>query len=207
MRKFKVALLAMVILAIVAGCGTTMSTLQEQWNKRTPDEQARIIVNGLQEQLDGAFDTGKAFVTANPKYQGKWLKEIVPAFKLANETLADVMNLAKAGQISPDQVYARAIPFINKVANYLVEIGAVKKQTDLFPPIIPYQSAMMDITMILTVISGLLGLAFKLYEYASQIKGDTKIPTWEEIADKNKLLQVKIEKELAQGEKPPAEPV
>lgn len=188
MRKIKVLAVLVILLATMAvGC----VTLQDQWNQRTPDEQARIIANGLQDQLNDAFDIGKVFVTANPKYKEKWLREIVPAFKIANDTLAEVISLAQIGKITPDQVYPRVMPFITKVTNYLISIGAIKAK-----------QAMVDVTMLLTLISGLLGLAFKFYQYAKQIAGDQPIETWEQITDKNRLLAMKIDAEL-EGTQPP----
>jgi len=53
----------------------------------------------------------------------------------------------------------------------------------------------MGIAEILTIINGLLGLTFRLYNSISQIKGDTPIPTWDELVDKNKILQSKIDAE------------
>lgn len=196
-RKILVGLVAMVFLATLIGC----ATIEEQWAKRTPDEQARIITNGIQEQLNDAFDISKAYVVANPKYQEKWIKEIVPAFKIANETTADVLLLAKSGQITPDQVYAKLSPLVNKVMNYLVSIGAVQAAKKL-SMVIPLKTAAMDVAMILLIINSLLALAFKTYTYLKQVSGDQPIPTWDEILEKNRLLQDKIEAEL-QGESPP----
>lgn len=53
----------------------------------------------------------------------------------------------------------------------------------------------MDAIAIVALINSLLAVAYKLYDSASQIQGDTPIPSWEEISDKNKLLQDKIDTE------------
>jgi len=53
----------------------------------------------------------------------------------------------------------------------------------------------MEAAAIIALVNGLLGIAFRLYDAASQIKGDTPIPSWEEISDKNALLQAKIDAE------------
>jgi len=53
----------------------------------------------------------------------------------------------------------------------------------------------MGVAEILIIINGLLGLTFKLYDSISQIKGDIPIPTWDELVDKNKILQAKIDAE------------
>jgi len=193
-RKIFYASLVLMLTFLLVGCGT----LQEQWNKRTPDERARIITNGIQDQLNDSFDVSKAYVTANPKYQEKWIKEIAPAFKIANETTADVLLLAKSGQITPDQVYAKLSPLINKVTNYLVSIGAVQAAKKL-SMVIPLKTAGMDVAMILLIINSLLALAYKTYTYLKQASGDQPIPTWDEILEKNRLLQDKIEAELQGG--------
>jgi len=54
----------------------------------------------------------------------------------------------------------------------------------------------MGAAEILLLVNGLLGIAFRLYESADQIKGNTAIPEWDELVEKNKLLQAKIDAEL-----------
>jgi hypothetical protein len=53
----------------------------------------------------------------------------------------------------------------------------------------------MDVAMIIGLVNGLLGIAFRLYNSVEQVKGNQPIPTWDELVDKNKLLQVKIDAE------------
>jgi hypothetical protein len=53
----------------------------------------------------------------------------------------------------------------------------------------------MGAAEIIAVVTGLLNLAFKLYDSAQQIQGDVPIPTWDDLASKNALLQAKIDAE------------
>jgi hypothetical protein len=53
----------------------------------------------------------------------------------------------------------------------------------------------MDVTMIITLVNSLLGIAFRLYNSIEQVQGNQPIPTWDELVDKNKLLQAKIDAE------------
>lgn len=178
-RQIKLLLVMVVFLSLVACAG-----VQEKWNALTPDEKARVVVNDIQAQLNTLFDTGKAYVMANPKYQDKWKKEIIPAFDLANKTLASANILAKAGKITPDQVYGQVQPVLNSVIALLVSIGAVKPIT-----------AAVDVMIVLALINGLMGLAYNAWSTLNKVKGDEKIPTWEEILEENKKLQDKIDAE------------
>ena len=53
----------------------------------------------------------------------------------------------------------------------------------------------MGVAEIIAIVNALLGLAFKLYDSISKIEGETPIPTWGELTDRNKLLQDKIDAE------------
>ncbi|MCL6577992.1 MAG: hypothetical protein K6T73_01215 [Candidatus Bathyarchaeota archaeon] len=101
--------------------------VQQQWNRLTPDEKARVILNDMQEQLNTLFNQGKLYVQANPKHQQIWKEKIIPAFETSNRALGTAMELARNKQISPQETYNRFQPLINSVVNLLVEIGAVKK--------------------------------------------------------------------------------
>ncbi len=46
----------------------------------------------------------------------------------------------------------------------------------------------------LTIAQALLSLAYNIYERERKVSGG-KIPTWEEISDKNKVVAIKIENE------------
>lgn len=189
MRKFKfLAVLAMVFLMAAACAG-----IQEKWTALSPDEKGRIVLNDLQTQLGTLFDTGKAFVIANPKHQETWKGQIVPAFDAANKALRASIELSKTNLVTPEQAYAQIQPLINSVITLLVSIGAVK----------PIQSQ-MDVSMVLLLINGLLTLVFNFWATARKIFGTEAIPAWEEITDKNKLLQNKIDAEKEQKPETPA---
>jgi len=103
------------------------ATIQDQWNKLTPDEKARIIINDLQTQLSNLWDVGKAYVEANPKYLDEWKNKIVPMFDTANKNIKVAITLSKLNQITPDMVYENIQPAINSIIVMLVQIGAIKK--------------------------------------------------------------------------------
>jgi len=54
----------------------------------------------------------------------------------------------------------------------------------------------MGVAESIAAVSGLLGIAFQIYSSISQVQGTTPIPSWDELVDKNKLLQSKIDAEL-----------
>ncbi len=187
-------IILLLTLFILGGC----ATVQESWNKLTPDQKARVVINDLQSQLDTLFNTGKTYVTSNPQYQDKWKKQIVPAFDVANKGLRSATELAKTGQITPDQVYAQIQPLINSTINLLISIGGAKKSQLLpdefvFPE--PKQAA-MDYMLILALINGLVALAMQLWSSARKVFGTEVIPSWDEIISKNKTLQDKIDAEI-----------
>lgn len=51
----------------------------------------------------------------------------------------------------------------------------------------------------LIAVNGLISIAANVYSFVSQIKGDSPIPTWEEIIAKNASLQAKIDEEKNGG--------
>lgn len=53
----------------------------------------------------------------------------------------------------------------------------------------------MGASEILVIVNGLLGIAFRLYDSMEQVEGNVPIPTWDELVDKNRLLQEKIDAE------------
>lgn len=53
----------------------------------------------------------------------------------------------------------------------------------------------MDAKTILLLVDALIGLAFKLYSSIKQIKGEEAIPSFDEIIQKNIVLQGKIDSE------------
>ena len=53
----------------------------------------------------------------------------------------------------------------------------------------------MGVAEILVAINGLISIAFNLYKFVSQIKGDQPIPSWEELLAQNTILQTQIDAE------------
>ncbi len=122
MRKLRFIFILLLVLVLVS-----CAELQKKWNALTPDEKARVIINDLQDQLTDAFDTGKAYVVANPKYQDRWKNEIVPAFDLANKSLASVVKMGQSQTLTPALVYKEVQGAVTNVMSLLIEIGAKKK--------------------------------------------------------------------------------
>lgn len=125
MRK-KVSMAAVVLMTmfLLASCSMfQQQTIQESWNKLTPDEQARVVVGGLQKNLNQKFDEGKAIVVANPQHQALWKGQIVPAFDKANKTLKSVSDLAQAGKITPEGVYAKFKPDLDALILLALQLG------------------------------------------------------------------------------------
>jgi hypothetical protein len=118
-KRLAVVLVALVLLA---GC----ASVQTSWNNLSTDEKARIVVGDLQTQLSNAFDTGKAYVTANPSKQAEWKAKVIPAFDVANKALASAATLAKEGKTTPDAVYAQVQPLLNAVIAALKSMSALK---------------------------------------------------------------------------------
>ena len=121
MKKFRFIVIPLLVVLLLGCAG-----LQEKWNALTPDQKARIIINDIQGQLNNAFATGKAYVTAKPEYQEKWKTQIVPAFDVANKSLASVIAIGKTKPITPEFVYAQVMQNVTNVLNLLIQIGAIK---------------------------------------------------------------------------------
>jgi ABC-type oligopeptide transport system substrate-binding subunit len=117
-RKVFSGLVAVILLAGLLSCATTQQL--------TKDQEARIILNSIQDNLGVLFDTGKAFVVANPKYQDIWKTKINPSFDVANKTVSGALDLAKQGKYTPAEVKAKVVPLVNSVIALLAQIGAIK---------------------------------------------------------------------------------
>jgi len=110
-----------------ATMGTTgQPSFQDQWNKLTPDQKARIVINGLQKQLDQQFDQVKLYIGSNPQYSAVWKFEIVPMFDKTNKAIKAIVDTAMVMQLTPEMVYAKIQPMINELAIKLISIGMQK---------------------------------------------------------------------------------
>lgn len=117
--KVSAALVMLCCILSMAGC----PTLQSQWNNLTPDEQGRIVIGGMQAQLDTLFDTGKSFVVQNPQYQDKWQSEIVPSFNVANNAIRTYATLMAQGKTDVATVIKEVTPLMDAVKKLLQGIG------------------------------------------------------------------------------------
>jgi hypothetical protein len=117
------AIVTLAFLVIFLGGCQLFQTTQEQWNKMTPDEQSRVVISGLQKQLNTKFDETKLFVTGKPELQDTWKRNLVPAFDTCNKSLLKMKGLAEKGQMTPDQVYITFKPELDKLILYLLQIG------------------------------------------------------------------------------------
>lgn len=123
--KKKLVLVLLLAVALI-GC-QYLGTIQAKWDKLTPDEKARVVINDLQGQLNGLFDTGKAYVVQKPEHQAMWKQTLVPAFDQTNKALRTVIDLGKTKPLTPEYVYQTVNPRINEIVAYLVKIGAIKQ--------------------------------------------------------------------------------
>ncbi len=123
MKSIRITLFLMMasIILIVSGCASTKAS----WDKLTPDEQARVVVSGMQKQLDTLFEVGLDYVVVHPQYKDKWWKEILPAFDKANKMLRTIEEAARLGTMTPERALSQAGPLIQAVNNMLVSIGAI----------------------------------------------------------------------------------
>lgn len=110
------------MLVFLAGC----ASVQESWNKLTPQEKSRVVISDVQAQLNTMFDTGKSYISTHPEQQAIWKEKIVPAIDAANTTLKGVMELSLEGTLDPSMVYQKMQPALDKVRTLLVQIGAIK---------------------------------------------------------------------------------
>ena len=116
---FRTQILLIIFCIFTMGCG--ISNLQKDWNAMTPDQQSSVILNGLQDQLTVWFDSGKTYVTSNPKYQEEWQTKVVPAFDLANRAIQAAIISKK----DPSAIYSQVAPLVNAVVIDLQSWGVV----------------------------------------------------------------------------------
>lgn len=119
MKRAKVILLAVVLLLALVSC----AGIQEKWNKLTPNEQARIILNGLQDQLTIAFDQCK--VQIGNKLE--WKTKVVPAFDIANKSIAKVYELGNSPILTPQMVLEKVQAQVDEALQTALKYGWIKK--------------------------------------------------------------------------------
>jgi len=122
----KRSVMSILLVLALCVCLASCASLKAAWQGLTPDQKARVVLDELQTQLDQNFDLAKNYVDAHPEYAEVWKAEVVPTFDLANKALKDVMDLAQKGEITPEEVRSRVMPFVNKVVTYLVLMGVLE---------------------------------------------------------------------------------
>ncbi len=116
-RRISLFLVMVVMMAMVVSC---------VGQQITKDQEARILLNSIQDNLAVLFDTGLAMSKTKPEYQILWKAKINPAFDVANKAVKSAMELAKAGKYTPADVNAKITPLVNSVIVYLAQIGVIK---------------------------------------------------------------------------------
>ncbi len=115
MRRLRISAVMILVLVVLAAC----ASMQDQWNAKTPDEQGRIVVNGLQKQFDNALDQCIAYVKAHPELKARWQKEVLPAFDLVNLGF----KVAITYKYTPEKVYGEVQPLLTKALALARGIG------------------------------------------------------------------------------------
>lgn len=121
MQRIKFSTAILLAFVLLAGCG---ATIQEQWSKLTPDERGRIVLSGVQDQLKIMWDSGQAYVKANPQYSEEWTKKIVPAFSTANQSVTLYVGMVSGGTMTAEAVMLKVEPLIKALSEMLKGIGA-----------------------------------------------------------------------------------
>ncbi len=127
---------AIALLLIIAGCGYFLTDQQKAVIAAlTPDQKARLAIDGMQSQLERDFDSCKMYVdkSTDPAVKTVWKAQVVPAFDKANRSLGSMIAAGGlisgtvSGNMTPDQVYAQMAPLLQNVVAQLVAIGFKRK--------------------------------------------------------------------------------
>jgi hypothetical protein len=110
------------LVVVILGVGLSFNGCT-QFQQRTPDERARILLDGLTDELTYLFDGAEAYVANNPDWQQQYQAVVLPAFDLALSAVEDATELAKKGEITPEMARAKVMPYVSKVIWLLYEIG------------------------------------------------------------------------------------
>jgi ABC-type Fe3+-hydroxamate transport system substrate-binding protein len=121
--KTKICMIAVLIMALV-GCAT-VANLQTAWNKLTPNDKARIVVGGFQDQLNNLFALGKSYVASHPEKATEWKTKVIPAFDTANKSLRGYIVAIGMGTATPEAVFKEIPPLIVSVVTLLQAMGVI----------------------------------------------------------------------------------
>jgi hypothetical protein len=119
--KTKICIIAAVIM-VLAGCAS-VADLQTAWNKLTPNDKARIVVGGFQDQLNNLFDIGKGYVASHPEKATEWKTKVIPAFDTANKGLRGYIVAIGMGTATPEAIFKEIPPLIVSVVTLLQTMG------------------------------------------------------------------------------------
>lgn len=89
----------------------------------TSDQQARIVLGDVQQQLDVAFDVAKAYYDQHPDKKAEWQGKVIPIFDTANKSLLNLETLYKRGAITMQDAVAQAQPILTNVVQTLATLG------------------------------------------------------------------------------------
>lgn len=115
MRVKAVRWLVLLILLGMVSC----ATLQDTWNKATPQERTRIVVSDLQATLKASLIVGGAYVRAHPEKQGIWKQKVLPIAELANKKLL----VAGTQVTSWEQATAEIGPLLMEINTLILNWG------------------------------------------------------------------------------------
>lgn len=119
MKVAKVLTVFLVVMALIS-C-SSIQQIKQNWQDIKADEKARIICEFIQSELEITFDTAKNYVVMHPQFQADWKAKVVPAFDVANKTLASYMILAKANKVTFIDVGKGMVPMLQPI---LAALGA-----------------------------------------------------------------------------------
>jgi uncharacterized protein YceK len=119
--KVKSCFIVVIIMALV-GCAS-VANLQTAWNKLTPNDKARIVVGGFQDQLNTLFDVGKSYVASHPDKAIEWKTKVIPAFDTANKSLRGYIVTIGMGTATPEAIFKEIPPLIVAVVGLMQAMG------------------------------------------------------------------------------------
>jgi len=114
---------SIIVFFMIAGLLTGCASIQKQWNTLTPQEQNRLVLNGIQKELNNLFADAQAYIHTNPKYEKEWVDKILPAFNLANKALKFTIVQCMTQPASLTDLLNQLQPLINDVKILLKGIG------------------------------------------------------------------------------------
>jgi hypothetical protein len=119
MKKCLKVLTILSLIFLLVAC----ATIKEKWDKLSPQEQNRLILNGIQKSFNDLFIQARDYVVANPKYEKDWTTKILPAFNVANRALKQVILESMEPSSNLTDLLKKITPLAADVKLLLKEIG------------------------------------------------------------------------------------